>query len=256
MKKLEYEQEWKRAGYPKGMGSASVVPPPSHEFVRAYHLTSAEHGISSISLRRLKVARFSEVNDPFELLALNFHEPRMRRLVRRFKDSHNSTTGLLCFSANWTDPVLWSHYATRHKGICLGFDLRRANEVQTVLYEQKRLRMKLGPNEDPRSIPKDLQDRLLRTKSSRWEYEQELRKFIDLSKAQKEQGLYFWSFDNDLRLKEVILGQQNDLPLLAVRRLVAATNSSAVVFKARLAFRSFDIMRDGRYLPEKPSHAT
>ena len=106
------------------MGSASVVPPPSPD-VRAYHLTSGEHGISDIELRRLKVARFSEVNDPFELLALNFHDPRTRKLTKRFRDSHNNKTGLLCFSANWANPVLWSHCATRHEGNCLGFDLKR-----------------------------------------------------------------------------------------------------------------------------------
>jgi len=250
MTKRDYEQEWKRAGYPEGMGSAKFLPPPARDFVRAYHLTSTEHGISSISLRRLKVARFSEVNDPFELIALNFHNREIRQLVRRFKDSQNSKTGLLCFSANWTSPVLWSHYAARHKGICLGFDLRRGNEVQKVLYEEKRPRMKLGTNEVPLSIPKDLQDALLRTKSSYWEYEQEFRRFIELSRAKKEQGLYFWPFDKDLRLAEVILGQQNDLSLSAIRKLTDATNSDAVVFKARWAFRSFDVVGDGRYPPE------
>ena len=98
MTKRDYEMEWMRLGYREGMGSAKFLPPPDSNFVRAYHLTSAEHGISSIRLRRLKVARFSEVNDPFELMALNFHKRETRQLVRRFKDLHNSNTGLLCGS--------------------------------------------------------------------------------------------------------------------------------------------------------------
>lgn len=47
--------------------------------------------MAAISLGRLKVARFSDLNDPFELLAL----------------------------------ALKGHYANKHRGICLGFNLRR-----------------------------------------------------------------------------------------------------------------------------------
>ena len=127
------EMELMRLGYPKGMGSAKFLPPPDRDFIRAYHLTSAEHGISGISLSRLKVARFSEVNDPFELMALNSHNREIRRLLRRFKVSQNSKTGLLCFSGNWTNPLLWSHYANKHKGICLGFDLRQKRSPEGSL---------------------------------------------------------------------------------------------------------------------------
>lgn len=247
-KRDHLKAEWRRLGYRDGMGSASVVPPPGADFVRAYHLTSAEHGISSISLRRLKVARFSEVNDPFELIALNFRERKTRRLVRRFKDSHISKTGLLCFSANWTNPVLWSHYASRHEGICLGFDLKR-NKVQEVLYEDKRLLSELGDKEDALAIPATLQDLLLRTKSRHWQYEEELRVFVDLTQAKREQGLYFCPFGEDMGLAEVILGPQSGLSLTAIRRLTDATNPGAVVFRARLAFKSFEVVPDGKSLP-------
>jgi len=253
MTKRDYEMEWMGLGYRKGMGSAKFLPPPDRNFVRAYHLTSAEHGISSISLRRLKVARFSEVNDPFELMALNFHKREIRQLVRRFKDSHNSKTGLLCFSANWTNPVLWSHYATRHEGICLGFDLRR-EKVQEVLYKDKRLPPELN-DKDPLAIPKTLQNLLLLTKSRHYQYEEEFRVFLELSGANREQGLYFRPFDKDLRLAEVILGPRNGLSLPAIRELTDTTNRGAVVFRARLAFRSFDVVGDGRYPPEISSDA-
>jgi len=134
MTKRDYEMEWMRLDYLEGMGSAKFLPPPDSNFVRAYHLTSAEHGESDIRLGRLKVAQFSEVNDPFELMALNFHKPETFQLAKDFKDEHNIKTGLLCFSKNWTNPVLWSHYAEKHKGICLGFDLRRegVQEVPTL----------------------------------------------------------------------------------------------------------------------------
>lgn len=249
------EMELMRLGYPEGMGSAKFrLPPPDRDFVRAYHLTSAEHGISSISLSRLKVARFSEINDPFELIPLHSHEHEIRRLMERFKDWKNSKTGLLCFSENWTNPLLWSHYADKHKGICLGFDLRRS-EVRKISYEEERPRIELGTHEDPSSIPTDLQDLLLLTKFKGWEYEQEIRRFVDLSKAKQEKGLYFLPLDEDLRLKEVILGVRNDLALDDIRKLTKAKNPVAVVFKTRLQRRGFRIVGDGDYPPEIPTDA-
>ena len=63
---------WRERGYPDGMGSAAVVPPPPKGIRRLYHLTSAEYAISNIVFNRLKVARFSDLNDPFELSAPGF----------------------------------------------------------------------------------------------------------------------------------------------------------------------------------------
>ncbi|NKK82626.1 DUF2971 domain-containing protein [Rhizobium leguminosarum bv. viciae] len=35
----------------------------------------------------------------------------------------NVAFGLLCMSTTWQEPLLWSHYADKHKGMCLGFDV-------------------------------------------------------------------------------------------------------------------------------------
>lgn len=249
----DYREEWRRLGYQEGMGSASFLPPPVADFVRAYYMTSSEFAVNDIGLRRLKVARFSEVNDPFELLGLNCYDPKMRKLTKSFRESQNNKTGLLSFSANWTNPVLWSHYATRHKGICLGFDLRRSI-VQFVEYADQRLRGRLVKSRDNRIvIPEDIQDRLCRTKSDDWRYEQEIRVFVELEKAKTEGGLYFWPFNSDMRLAEVILGPRCDNKLSTISALVAVTSPDAVVFKARLAFKSFRVVLDGRTRPTIPA---
>ena len=129
-------REWQKAGYRTTMGSSAVVPPPPEHLVRVYHLTPAEFAISDIESRRIKVARFSDLNDPFELMALNLRERHVRKVMRNFKREQNDHTGLLCFSADWTNPVLWSHYAAKHRGICLGFDLKREC-TQHVQYEDE-----------------------------------------------------------------------------------------------------------------------
>jgi hypothetical protein len=55
------------------MGSAVVVPPPPG-ILRVYHFTSAEFAKDDIVHRRVKVARISELNDPFEFLALQVRQ--------------------------------------------------------------------------------------------------------------------------------------------------------------------------------------
>jgi len=35
----------------------------------------------------------------------------------------NDIAGVMCFSSTWKNPVMWSHYADQHRGICLGFEV-------------------------------------------------------------------------------------------------------------------------------------
>ena len=56
-------------------------------------------------------------------LARNASNARDRRGLRD-KDKLDSENGILCFSEDWTDPVLWTHYGAKHRGICLGFDVK------------------------------------------------------------------------------------------------------------------------------------
>lgn len=240
--------EWRRAGYESRMGSDIAVPPAPPGFVRGYYLTSADHAINNISLGRLKVARFVDLNDPFELLALNFRERAIRKIVRDFKSTYDAHTGLLCFSSDWTNPVLWSHYGSKHSGICLGFDLAK-NLVQEVLYQDDRLLAEIGDEGTPAGLDQALQDLLLRTKFRHWEYEREIRRFIALESGMREGALHFYPFDSTLQLREVILGPQCKLPLDGVRDLVTARHHRAATFSARLAFKSFTVVPDERTIP-------
>ncbi len=95
----EFRQQWARAGYSSKMGSAEVVPPPPREVLRVYHITSAEYGISNIGLQRMKVARFTDLNDLFELLALNVSDKPARKRLAEFKTTYDGNTGLLCFTS-------------------------------------------------------------------------------------------------------------------------------------------------------------
>jgi hypothetical protein len=238
--KKEFRGKWNTAGYGTQMGSAEVVEPPGRDFIRVYHITSAEFAISDIALQRLKLARLSDVNDPFELLALNFRERRTRKIVRDFKTTYDSNTGLLCFSGNWTNPVLWSHYGGKHRGICLGFDLDR-NRAQKVNYQSDRILANLDER-DQIVLEKQLRDILPCTKYKHWEYEDEYRVPVALKNAMEEGKLHFYPFNAGLRLKEVILGPLCELSVEDVRQFTKKLNPEAVTFASRLALKFFKVV--------------
>lgn len=220
--------------------------------VEAYHLLSAEHAISSIGLRRLKVARFSEANDPFELLGLNCMRRGLRKALGSFREIQSDRIAMLCFSDEWKSPVLWSHYADGHKGICLGFELDPRlglRGIQRVNYKDDKLRAidKIVVDD----LTTELQELLLVTKFSHWKYERELRAFVELSKMLREHGRYFHPLGEGLRLTEVVLGHLCPVSLLApIRELTRRMNPGAVVSKARLGFKYFEVKPNERYPPE------
>lgn len=245
----EYRSEWVVAGYKSDMGSAiSTRPPQNRDMRRVYHLTTAEYAISNIALGRLKVSRFSDLNDPFELLGLNFREKITRNVVRDFKDAYDAHTGLLCFSGDWAEPVLWSHYAAKHRGICLGFNVP-SKLLQQIQYEDARILAELGDNPGLANIDPVLQEALLRTKSSGWQYEDEYRRFVPLTDAFKEEKLYFLPFGPDLELAEVVMGPMCGHSLQSVRQLVTSRYPTAITYKTRLAYKSFKVVPDELTIP-------
>lgn len=58
---------WGPPLYATAMGSVEVTPPPKPPYRRLYHLLSAGFATSNIALQRMKVARWSDLNDRFEL---------------------------------------------------------------------------------------------------------------------------------------------------------------------------------------------
>lgn len=245
----EYRAKWVAAGYDPRMGSAWVCLPPEPDKLRLYHFTTAEHAMTNLEKGRMKVARFADCNDPFELLALNFRASAARQTGRNFKREVDTTTGFLSFSRNWTESLMWSHYADRHKGICLGFDLPRV-DLTAMEYNDVRLLKKLDKNADPTKLPSDLKEALLKIKAKSWFYELEVRRYVQLADMDQEGALHFYPFDDSkLRLREVIIGDRCPIKLTNVRRHLRVHHRKAVVCHARLAFGSFSVVPDERTIP-------
>jgi hypothetical protein len=168
--------------------------------------------------------------------------------VRDFKSTYNSHTGLLCFSGDWTDPVLWSHYAEKHRGICLGFNLLLDDQTQEVKYEAERIQAELTDS-DPTQLHPQLQRQLLCTKFRNWEYEEEWRRFVPLEDTLAEGALHFFPFSDSLQLAEVILGRNCDLSWDCVKNFTSALYPDVSVIRGRLADKWFKIVPDESTLP-------
>lgn len=136
----------------------------------------------------------------------------------------------------------------KHRGICLGFNIPRA-ELQKVKYEADRLLAELDHEPDPAKISQDLQPQLLCTKSSGWIYEDEYRRFVPLADAMPEGQLYFVPFGPSMNLAEVVLGPLCDMDVTSVRQLVSSRYPAALTYKSRLAFKSFKVVPEEGTVP-------
>lgn len=208
--------------------------------MRVYHFISEKHGLHNLRQQRLKVATINELNDPFELLSPASTNPEVRQAFLAVKQALAQYTGLLCFSGDWRNPVLWSHYADRHRGLCLGFDVTA--ELVPVLYTRKRLRVDMNKVSDGGQSAEDEILKVLTTKFSHWRYEKEYRMFIHLEERDAN-GLYFYEFDDKVTLKQVIVGHESTITRRQLKRALGDLAPDVEVLKGRLAFRSFRVVR-------------
>lgn len=210
--------------------------------MRVYHFVSDVFGLEDLRRRRLKIATLNELNDPFELFGINLKDENLRRAFHAMKHELASNRGLICFSRNWHNPVQWSHYAAKHTGICLGFDVPEEH-LGEVTYSRKRLIVEAEQFRDPRSLDIDLAKRFLFTKYAHWRYENELRSFVTLENEDPVTGLYFAEFSDKLKLAVVIVGAQSTISRQTLQAALGDIALSVETFKARLAFGSFRVVR-------------
>jgi hypothetical protein len=173
---------------------------------RVYKFMSAQYGLSNLENRRLKLSTIDDLNDPFDLASIDITDPAIDNALTVLIKAWRGKFAILCFSRNWDNLLLWSHYGASHTGLCLGFDIpdRPPGEAYDVdVHYQPNV---LKPNRlDDLNL--DLVTRLLRTKHESWSYEQEVRIFPTLNPPDAN-GLSWFDFGRNLELKEVIVGAQ------------------------------------------------
>ena len=214
--------------------------------MKIYKFLEETYAINNLAFRRLKVSRINELNDPFELLGVDLLDPRNRRAVMALKDQLDETTGLICFSNTWQNPVLWGHYAKSHTGIALGFEIPD-NVLHKVKYTSKRVALEFDTATRRVVDGKNVVDNLLRTKFRGWAYEGEYRMYVELDPKTEEAGIHFVDFSGDLRLVEVVLGMNCKLSKRRVQQLLGDDSTKVFIKKAGMALREYKMTEDRNF---------
>lgn len=138
---------------------------------------------------------------------------------------------------------MWAHYAQKHYGVCLGFDLPEEGRVYNKIdYNTKRLQFVLDHTKRLSGFDEQFVEAMCFTKAAEWGYEREYRCMSRLEERDPITGFYYVDFGPNLLLREVILGQRNATPVGQVAKIAGRFSHAVSVFKARAAFNEFAIV--------------
>lgn len=167
-------------------------------------------------------------------MAKNYKSPH--RIVNQANEQIQDLfyrSGVCCFSAVNQNMLLWSHYASNHYGVCLGFDAA-VGEIATlaawVNYQTRFLKVNFWDGKEEAIA------HLLLSKAHDWHYEQEIRliRAMDNGKCKFAPG----------RLREIIFGLKTPAQDVEnIKDALQAGGYSNVVFrKVAMAKNSFNLI--------------
>ena len=130
--------------------------------------------------------------------------------------------------------MLWGHYAEKHKGVCVGFDVP-TKHLRQVSYVTSRFPW-------PEQLSQGFMEQVLFSKFVHWSYEDEYRAWASLDEV--DDGQYYVNFSESLRLKQVLVGCESSLTRAEIVDALGDTGKDVESFKVRAAFRSFRIVRN------------
>ena len=205
------------------------------EPISLYRFLGSDAALKTLVAGKFRVGLVSEFNDPFEwkLGLKGVTTPEEQRFAIEFSPGHirwlESWMGILCFSDSVSDPVLWSLYADKHRGVV--FEVKypwKDDDIQEMTYSNERpvldfdqLR-ELRDAKEREQYLKSLLRCLMNQKSPGFSFEREYRLSIDLNnrnRCQFSDGRHDWQLP-DNSLKRVILGFRCPLEEAAVRKLL------------------------------------
>lgn len=173
-----------------------------------YRFLSTLDAITDLERQMIKVSRVKNLNDLFELQPNLRIDKNKRRQLKKVRTEISNTYGMVCFSENWQEPLLWGHYADRNRGIALGFEfISKTLEMLPVTYPKGRQKYPFSNNKS--ITPSDYIKELGHKKYAKWSYEKEYRFFVELNECYKIEGDFFLKFDNTLKLREIIVGPEH-----------------------------------------------
>ena len=187
-----------------------------------YRFLEAKYALDSIEKRRLYISRFGDLNDVNDGIVgfrRQSEDPKVEMSgFKLYANLYRALFGMISFTGNCVDPVLWGHYGDRGYGIALGYrvpvklkdfdpHLKFGSWFTRVKYGEKRpaiedhdvadvfLNLELQKKDGSEDAAKRILNgpamhrilgalwESLFTKSKSWEYEDEYRALIEFSKS-------------------------------------------------------------------------
>ena len=183
---------------------------------RFYYFTPTKYALEAVKNRRLKVAELDKANDPYEILPARWNSNDEDKAFQDMKNKIAARLKMVCLSKTYKNPSLWGHYADKCKGICLGFDIKTYGDdskdiISRIKYKKYRMDMnKFGLQyiDGEFNMNEDESDSILRYKSHHWKHEKEWRIWVieEYLELDPITGLYFNSFSDQLKLREILIG--------------------------------------------------
>ncbi|WNZ54068.1 DUF2971 domain-containing protein (plasmid) [Microbulbifer sp. MKSA007] len=210
-----------------------------------YNFVSDEFGRSNLENRRLKVSFPNAVNDLYEHKPFDFGSREVRKKWNQSIDLQSQTHGFVSFCEEWGSPAMWAHYANNHRGICCGFEVND-NLLTKMDYVDELRPFNIAALRDL-TILADEMDYALQTKSSIWSYEREWRMHIKLgeeeilAKKAKSQEVFFADFNENMKLREIIIGVHSDITSEQIKDNLDQKENVQII-SARPSFREYKMV--------------
>lgn len=220
--------------------------------MRLYHFIEPQYLLSSILKNQIKLSTIATLNDPYEMMP-SFPEadgtyPPICRVRERMLDILKNT-GIFSMTANLKSPALWAHYAAKHRGVALEFDIpeERLGGVEPIQYTNQRV--VIGPSDDmtnPDVFERKFKE-MIRTKATCWKYEDEYRWVFRLQRKDvymDEAGLFYRHMPEELT--RIILGIDCILLEDGIRKALEWVGFGDIsITRARMSDAGFEIIVDG-----------
>jgi hypothetical protein len=215
-----------------------------------YRLLPDEAAINTIETRCFRVSRLADLKDCFEWkFGFDGYPPELEESIQKRLDDlverAGETMGILCFSKEIKDPILWSHHADGHKGIAfevnVGINVNLVSNLHKVEYDKPRIVLPYRQMTDQEWLKR--MENFYKQKSKSWGYEQEYRLVIDHAHAACKQsgGRFFWKIPAGF-ITRVIIGFHSSISEQYLRQVLDLNGFQNVqIVKAKQSLKTYDV---------------
>lgn len=163
--------------------------------------------------------------------------------IKRLVDAEMESLGVLSLAERWDSPLMWSHYADKHRGLCIEYDMNdhQCAHIKPVDYRRARsikitelMQWKLHRSA---KAEQSVLDTYFFAKSSQWGYEKEWRD-IQRTNGFKSAPFYISSVYFGLRCDDAVR--------TSIVKLFASSNLS-------IAFYNLYALEDNFRLKRRPA---